>query len=135
MQQTKFTGTPYYMAPEIHRGEQYDWAVDVYAYGVLVYATIVGKEPYEGSTFPTATSLAIKVIGGLRPVIPDDVAAKWQTLMRQCWDNDPTHRPNFEEICRLLSSSDFVGDLNEGEASRFSDYCERVSPPGLLAAN
>jgi serine/threonine protein kinase len=132
MEQTIFGGTPRYMAPEIHEGHQYDWAVDVYAYGVLLYATIVGKEPYDGMTFPTASSFGIKVISGLRPAIPDDFDAKWQTLMKQCWDGEANARPKFEDICRRLGSREFMEGLDDAQASMFSEYRHRVSPPYLL---
>jgi serine/threonine protein kinase len=132
LSQTGDRGTPIYMAPEIHEGNAYSWSVDVYSYGILVYATIVGKAPYEGLTFPSVTALGIKVIGGLRPEIPSDVEAKWERVMRQCWERDPEARPSFEDVCRLLGSREFIGDLDSSEASRFIEYQRRVCPSDLI---
>lgn len=42
-------GTLNYMAPEIINGMPYDSKVDIWAFGVLCYAALVGKFPFEGS--------------------------------------------------------------------------------------
>jgi hypothetical protein len=111
---------------------------DPMGYGVenlpklLVYATIVGKAPYEGLTFRSATALGIKVIGGLRLEILPGLEAKWERVMRQCWDNDSKARPSFEDVCRLLGSREFIGNLDSSEASRFIEYQRRVCPSDLI---
>jgi len=43
-------GTPSYMAPEQWRGDEITPAADQYALGVLVYALVTGRLPYEAST-------------------------------------------------------------------------------------
>lgn len=43
-------GTPAYMAPEQFIGDPIDRRVDVYAAGVLLYALLVGRPPFSGST-------------------------------------------------------------------------------------
>ena len=43
-------GTPSYMAPEQWRDESVSTATDLYALGILVYATLTGKLPFEAST-------------------------------------------------------------------------------------
>ena len=40
-------GTPLYMAPEIFKGQHYDFKVDIWALGVLLYRMITQKYPYE----------------------------------------------------------------------------------------
>lgn len=41
-------GTPGYVAPEILRGMPYDYKVDIYSIGVLMYILITGKRPFAG---------------------------------------------------------------------------------------
>ncbi len=43
-------GTPYYMAPEIVRGEGGDWRADIYSLGVTFFHVLVGYPPYEAET-------------------------------------------------------------------------------------
>jgi hypothetical protein len=43
-------GTPSYMAPELHAGGEAGVTSDVYALGCLLWATLSGRAPYQGST-------------------------------------------------------------------------------------
>ena len=43
-------GTPYYMAPEVVRGEGGDWRADIYSLGVTFFHALVGYPPYEADT-------------------------------------------------------------------------------------
>eukprot|EP00759_Apiculatamorpha_spiralis_P022199 PhF_6_TR26535/c0_g1_i1/m.38359/K13303/SGK2; serum/glucocorticoid-regulated kinase 2 len=43
-------GSPYYVAPEILRDEQYTEAVDYWSYGVFLYKMLTGSVPFNGLT-------------------------------------------------------------------------------------
>jgi serine/threonine protein kinase len=43
-------GTPSYMAPELHEGRPATISSDIYALGCLLWATLSGKAPYQGTT-------------------------------------------------------------------------------------
>ncbi len=43
-------GTPSYMAPELHEGRAATISSDIYALGCLLWATLSGKAPYQGTT-------------------------------------------------------------------------------------
>lgn len=44
----EWCGTLNYMAPEIVNGLPYDSKVDIWSFGVVCYAALVGKFPFEG---------------------------------------------------------------------------------------
>ncbi|CAD8060361.1 unnamed protein product [Paramecium primaurelia] len=43
----KRCGTPGYIAPEILRNEHYDYKVDVYSVGIIMYYVLTGKNPFD----------------------------------------------------------------------------------------
>jgi len=43
-------GTPAYMAPEQASGDNVDGRVDIYAFGVILYEMLIGKQPYNADT-------------------------------------------------------------------------------------
>ena len=46
-----FAGTPEFMAPEMYE-EQYDEAVDVYAFGMCLLEMVTGEYPYAECPYP-----------------------------------------------------------------------------------
>ncbi|KAI9026341.1 kinase-like domain-containing protein [Hyaloraphidium curvatum] len=46
---TTIAGTPYYLAPELVRGEAYDSGVDIWALGCLVWQVLTGETPFQSS--------------------------------------------------------------------------------------
>ena len=54
-------GTPYYMSPEIVNGKPYDFGVDFWALGCLIYKLLTNKYPFEAQSMP---KLFYKIIKG-----------------------------------------------------------------------
>jgi serine/threonine protein kinase len=128
---TMFSGTPLYMAPEVHEARDYDFSVDVYAYGILLHAALSDMDPFADLPVKGLTALALKVIGGARPSIAVDIDTNWRNLMVECWDAAPHQRPDFETICRRLGSPEFTRRLSESDLAKFIEYRRRVSPDDL----
>ena len=43
-------GTPYYMAPELWKGEVYDYKIDIWALGICLYELLTGSPPFKAET-------------------------------------------------------------------------------------
>ena len=116
-------GTPLYMSPELLRGEtEYDPSVDIYAFSILAYEIVTGKEPYyELGRNVTPFVLATKVMSGYRPKFNNDCSEKMIVLLTKCWSDNITERPTFDEIYTLLSSdfSYFDETIDEEEVNEF----------------
>ena len=46
-------GTPYFMPPEVCKGQSYDDKADVWAMGVIIYELITLKKPFDGNDIPS----------------------------------------------------------------------------------
>lgn len=57
---TSIIGTPEYMAPEILRGEEYDYAVDWWSLGCVIYDMMTGKPPFTGNSHKVIQDKIIK---------------------------------------------------------------------------
>eukprot|EP00002_Diphylleia_rotans_P002851 TRINITY_DN11856_c0_g1_i1.p1 TRINITY_DN11856_c0_g1~~TRINITY_DN11856_c0_g1_i1.p1 ORF type:complete len:411 (-),score=61.37 TRINITY_DN11856_c0_g1_i1:194-1426(-) len=90
-------GTPFWMAPELIRGHEYDFKVDVWSFGILMVEMIDGEPPYMQLPPPRALFLiATEGFPGLR--CPQRASTDQLDLLRKCLQIDPTTRVAFGEI-------------------------------------
>jgi serine/threonine protein kinase len=69
---------------------------DVWSYGITLYELFThGVVPYFSFT---NTQTAEKVVNGYRLEKPKDCSDDVYTLMRACWEEDPSKRPSFSDI-------------------------------------
>ncbi|XP_078538118.1 receptor-interacting serine/threonine-protein kinase 3-like isoform X2 [Lissotriton helveticus] len=97
-----FSGTYPYMPPEAFTGRNYKKETfDVYSYGVLTWAVLAEKEPYQGKNF---FEIMDQVPKGLRPDMEElnslgdvEMLHYIKALMTQCWHPYAAGRPTFKE--------------------------------------
>lgn len=100
-------GTPYWMAPELLRGESVNTlSSDVYSYGIMVYEVYSRKEPYDGENTAEVLRLVADPKVKKRPPVPLGCPAQIQSLMSDCLTEVPDERPTFEEINNRLKRMD-----------------------------
>ncbi|XP_039049150.1 serine/threonine-protein kinase STY46-like [Hibiscus syriacus] len=97
---TAETGIYHWMAPEVIEHKPYDHKADVFSFGVVLWELLTGKLPYENLT-PLQAAVGI-VQKGLRPVIPTHTHPNFVELLESCWQQDPSRRPEFAEISKML---------------------------------
>lgn len=97
---TAETGTYRWMSPEVLQHRYYDHKADIYSFGITMWEVLTGDVPYAGLT-PLQAAVGV-VQRGLRPEIPTFVPEVMAALMRKCWHEDPSERPEFSEILALL---------------------------------
>mmetsp|Transcript_27842 Transcript_27842/g.52478 ORF Transcript_27842/g.52478 Transcript_27842/m.52478 type:complete len:253 (+) Transcript_27842:430-1188(+) len=83
-----FCGTPDYIAPELIRGTGYNWAVDYWALGVLLYELHSGGAPFQ-SYDPTGT--AKKILKG-NISFPSKFSSQMKLVIKALLMKDPTRR-------------------------------------------
>ena len=83
-----------YIAPEVIAGKATTFASDIYSIGMLMWEISSGVPPF--ASFDHDYDLAMKIINGMRPKIIPGTPLKYRKLMEQCWNADPTKRPNVD---------------------------------------
>jgi len=92
-------GTPYWMAPELIRGQEYDTKVDIWSLGIMIMEMAEGEPPY--MEFPPLRALFLITTKG----IPDlKEPSKWtqnfQNFVSLCLEKDPSQRPDANELLK-----------------------------------
>merc|ERR1711991_85577 len=80
-------GTPYWMAPELIRGQNYDTKVDIWSLGIMVMEMVEGEPPY--MDFPPLRALFLittKGIPGLKH--PENWSEDFQDFVKLTLDNE-----------------------------------------------
>jgi len=94
------------MAPELTLGLNYDFSVDVFAFGILSFILITGNfSPYKTSKELVPMSVQLKVASDelYRPDLSEIKENDWlQDLCAACWGNDSEARLSFADILEVL---------------------------------
>lgn len=115
-------GSWQWMAPEtldINGDEvEYNEKVDVYSFGVIIWEMFTKAFPFDEylgdpmfstlnprgeKTFKLTEIKKAIVSRGLRPTIPPHVPRTFVSLMKSCWEADPSSRPDFKQIASIFS--------------------------------
>lgn len=92
-------GTPYWMAPELLRGESVNTAAsDVYSFGIVLYEVYSRSLPYDGEDFDKTIEKICNPHINKRPTIPRSMPSEVVNLMNECIHSDVLCRPTFREI-------------------------------------
>ncbi|KAK0588112.1 hypothetical protein LWI29_034500 [Acer saccharum] len=74
---------------------------DVYSFGMLCFELLTGKVPFEDSHLQGDT-MARNIRAGGRPLFPSGSPKYLVNLTKRCWHTNPSQRPSFSSICRIL---------------------------------
>jgi len=95
----KASGTPFWMAPELLRGESTNTASsDVYSLGIVLYEMYSRKDPYEGEEYLEVVKEVCDPMINKRPPVPVAMPACIAALMQECLVATPDERPTPDEI-------------------------------------
>ncbi|XP_061162501.1 atypical protein kinase C-like isoform X3 [Saccostrea echinata] len=92
-----FCGTPNYIAPEVLRGEDYDFSVDWWALGVLMFEMLAGRSPFDvvgGAENPDQNSedYLFQIILEKTIRIPRSLSVKAASILKGFLNKNPTER-------------------------------------------
>ena len=106
-------GTPYYLAPEIARGDRYDQQCDVNSLEVVLLE--MGDRRGLRSAFAEMGGMQLvgAIVKGWRPELSSTVMAS--SLIRECMRSEPRELPSAAEVLRRLKS--LLGDRGRAGAA------------------
>lgn len=129
---TAETGTYRWMAPEVIEHRPYDHKADIFSYGIVLWELLTGKLPYADLT-PLQAAVGV-VQKGLRPTIPRGTNSRLAELMERCWHTNPTERPEFSEITKLmqeiLREVESEGDADAKKSGKRSGFFSALKGKG-----
>jgi len=95
-------GTPAYMAPEQHLGEEVDARADQFAFGVALYEALWGRRPFRGRSL-TELAMAVTTEPPDPPPLDQDVPRRvWRTLRRALARERNDRWPNMSQLLTTL---------------------------------
>ena len=85
-------GTPYYMAPELALGKEYNEKVDIWGVGILGYYLAEGETPYHNLPIHEILN---QIITGSSPRFKNQEkwSANFNDFLQVCLTKDPSNRP------------------------------------------
>jgi serine/threonine protein kinase len=114
--ETKVYGVLPYVAPEVLEKKPYTQAADIYSFGMIMYFTATGRQPFDNH--PHDTLLILNICNGIRPELNEPGAPEcYINLMKKCWDPNQENRPNAVEVKEtiMLFYYSYVNFIKKGK--------------------
>ncbi|GAB9464895.1 Ulk/fused protein kinase [Globisporangium polare] len=91
---TSIKGTPLYMAPELVRQQPYNYTVDLWSLGVILYELAVGRPPFYTDRIVSLIEMIVR-----EPVkYPPTMSTEFQGFLAGLLNKDPSRRMTWPEI-------------------------------------
>ncbi|KAI8087841.1 kinase-like domain-containing protein [Gilbertella persicaria] len=105
-------GTPYWMAPEVITGQEYDTKVDIWSLGVLLYEMAQNAPPY--IEHPPLKALYLIAAHGLPSLYePDRWSDHFKDFLALCTTMDPSQRPDTNTLLKHPFITTSVGTTED----------------------
>ncbi|XP_057550126.1 phosphoenolpyruvate carboxylase kinase 1-like [Amaranthus tricolor] len=93
-------GTPYYVAPEVLAGREYNEKIDVWSAGVILYIMLGGVPPFYGETVEETFGAVLRANLRFPTKIFRSISAEAKDLLRKMLCKDVSRRYSAEQVLR-----------------------------------
>eukprot|EP00980_Cylindrotheca_fusiformis_P024982 scaffold12841_cov118-Cylindrotheca_fusiformis.AAC.1 len=105
------------MAPEyLRRKTEYNGPCDIYSFGMILYEIYSRKTPFENENPRKVLRKVCDPRINQRPPVPSTCPKRMAEVMRKCWTNNPTVRPQAKDLDLTFS------DMSSGDAEPILDH-------------
>eukprot|EP01017_Pseudomicrothorax_dubius_P002574 TRINITY_DN10130_c0_g1_i4.p1 TRINITY_DN10130_c0_g1~~TRINITY_DN10130_c0_g1_i4.p1 ORF type:complete len:427 (+),score=51.51 TRINITY_DN10130_c0_g1_i4:97-1377(+) len=138
-----FTGTPLFHAPEIVNRQPFDFKIDVWAIGVILYLLATNRYPFAGDSAPTVAFLILHQVP--RPLPHNTFSSEFRMFVMKLLQKNPAQRPKANEVFtyfpklflhplmedthRMREDDEVSSPMHEGFERSSSECSPRKSPP------
>eukprot|EP01095_Lingulamoeba_sp_RSL-Kostka_P011922 TRINITY_DN464_c0_g2_i10.p1 TRINITY_DN464_c0_g2~~TRINITY_DN464_c0_g2_i10.p1 ORF type:complete len:480 (-),score=195.32 TRINITY_DN464_c0_g2_i10:319-1758(-) len=119
-QRNTVVGTPYWMAPELIKGNDYGKKVDIWSTGIMAMEMAEAEPPY--MDFAPLRALFLITTKGIPPLKDKNWSPEFQDFCRQCLITDVNERPGAKELLQhpflkmACSPEDFIELIEEAQS-------------------
>jgi len=124
-------GTAAYMSPEQAKGKRVDRRADVWAFGVILYEMLTGKQLYKGETV-SETMAAVMMKEPALDALPAKSPPAIRNLLRRCLDKDARQRLRDMGEARIVIQDVLSGAAQVESAGAGSARSRALSRPALF---
>ncbi|XP_024921573.1 LIM domain kinase 1 isoform X2 [Cynoglossus semilaevis] len=96
-------GNPYWMAPEMIRGNTYDESVDVFSFGIMT-CEIIGRVNADPDYLPRTNDFGLDVVSFMQQYHRPQCPSTFLPLAALCCDMDADKRPSFSKLEEWLGN-------------------------------
>lgn len=99
---SKRTGTPTYMAPEVHQGQPYNEKCDIYSFALLLWHCLAGRKPFQD--YDQASMKSRVYHGNDVPSFDEKWSESLQSLLFNCLRRDFNNRLSCSDVMTRLNT-------------------------------
>jgi NIMA (never in mitosis gene a)-related kinase 1/4/5 len=116
-------GTPYYIAPEVCKGQPYNYKADVWSLGCIIYELCSLRRPFEGESIATVLN---NILNKTPELLPEEYSDLLTTSVFLMLTKDPAERPSISKILTLANTHSFTEKKDNLSKSR-KTYQKEIS--------
>ncbi|POG59845.1 kinase-like domain-containing protein [Rhizophagus irregularis DAOM 181602=DAOM 197198] len=105
-----------YIAPEVIIGKEQTYKSDIYSIAMLMWEISSGQLPF--NNYEHDYDLAMNIVNGIRPKIVPGTPLEYKNLMKQCWDADPSKRPDIITLRNKMREINLFYQTKSSELSQ-----------------
>ncbi|XP_048742053.1 serine/threonine-protein kinase Nek11-like [Ostrea edulis] len=117
-----FTGTPYYMSPEVLKHEGYNSKSDIWSIGCILYEMCTLQHAFDGKSL---MAVMYKIVEGELPNLPEKFSPDLNNVLKLMLSKDPEKRPTATDLLKIPIIKNHIAKLSKEFHAKNQDNSSR----------